>query len=49
MNSQNTSKARTYLKDWPNLAPETAVMQLAALLALDYETAESIYLNLIGA
>jgi hypothetical protein len=49
MNAQNLIKARAFLNDWPRLATTTAILQLSALLALDWTQAEAIYKTIAGA
>ena len=49
MNAQTLNTARTFLHDWPRLTPTAAILQLAAMLALDWQAAESVYNLITGA
>ena len=48
MNAQNITAARELLKNFPLLAATTAIGQIAAMLALDWSTAESVYNSVVG-
>jgi hypothetical protein len=48
-NTQTINQARAFLRDWPHLAAVAAIMQLAAMLALDWTQAEAIYQAIKGA
>lgn len=43
MNTQNITAARELLNNFPLLSAVAAISQLAAMLALDWATAEQIY------
>lgn len=49
MNTQNINKARAFLNEWPRLSKIAAIAQIAALLALDWTQAETIYQTIAGA
>lgn len=43
-----TTQARQLLKDWPHLAPVAAIAQIAAMLALSWTQAETLYKTVTG-
>ena len=43
MNTQNLAAARDLLNNFPLLSSIAAIGQIAAMLALDWQTAEQIY------
>lgn len=47
MNAQ--TQARQLLKDWPQLDPVAAIAQIAAMLALSWTQAETLYNAITGA
>jgi hypothetical protein len=48
MNAQNITAARELLNNFPLLAATAAISQIAAMLALDWQTAESLYNTIEG-
>ncbi len=49
MNTANITAARELLKNFPLLSSISAIGQIAAMLALDWATAEQVYNSVVGA